>query len=160
MLLYDYTLTDIDGNPLPLSEFEDQVVLLVNTASKCGYTPQYEPLQELSERYADDGLVVLGVPSNDFGAQEPGDETEIKRFCRLNFNVDFPMSSKQEVIGDNAHPLFKGIVEAMGDAAAPKWNFHKYLFDDQGRLVDMWPSRVAPDDAEMIEAIEELLGLD
>jgi len=157
MTAHDHTLTAIDGQPLPLSRYAGKAVLLVNTASECGFTPQYAGLQRLWRSHRDRGLVVLGVPSNDFGAQEPGSEAEIATFCTTRYQVDFPMTAKQQVTGPGAHPLYRWIVEAAGEAAAPRWNFHKYLIDPQGNLAGAWPSRVAPDAPELLSAIEAVL---
>ena len=121
----DFTLRSIDGTMLPLKQFAGHPVLLVNVASACGFTPQYAGLQKLHEKYGGKGLVVLGVPSNDFGAQEPGSEKEIKQFCETSFGVSFPMAAKEHVIGGNAHPLYRWIVQQLGEGGAPRWNFHK-----------------------------------
>ena len=149
--------TTIDGQCLPLNTFEGRPVLVVNTASECGFTPQYAGLQQLWQRYRDRGLIVLGVPSNDFGGQEPGGETTIREFCTTRYSVDFPLTSKQKVIGDDAHPFYRWIVEQLGEAGAPRWNFHKYLIGPDGELVNMWPSRVEPLSSEITHAIETLL---
>lgn len=155
---HDYSFKRIDGAPLPLADFKDNAVLVVNTASECGFTPQYADLQELWDRHRDRGLVVLGVPSNDFGAQEPGDEKAIAAFCTEKYAVDFPMTEKVEVIGGNAHPFYRWIAESVGEDAVPRWNFHKYLIDRNGDLVAMWPSKVEPLSAEIVGAIEDSLG--
>ena len=157
MTAHDFDLTAIDGAPMPMADYRGKAVLLVNTASFCGFTPQYSGLQALWERYRDRGLVVLGVPSNDFGQQEPGSAAEIKDFCETNFDVDFPLAGKQVVKGADAHPLYRWIVAELGAAAAPKWNFHKYLIDPQGRLAGAWPSAVEPGSAEIASALEAVL---
>ena len=154
---YDFAFESIDGEPLPMSQFAGKPVLVVNTASMCGFTPQYEGLQTLWRRYRDRGLVLVGVPSNDFGGQEPGSEGEIKTFCEVNFNVDFPMTSKQRVTGPEAHPLFKWFVEEKGEGVAPRWNFHKFLVAPNGSLANAWPSRVTPLSDELTGAIEAAL---
>jgi len=154
MSAHDFEFTMIDGERIPLSQFAGKSVLVVNTASACGLTPQYEGLQALWERYRDRGLVVLGVPSNDFGGQEPGSEAEIKSFCTSRYQVSFPMTAKNAVIGGNAHPLYKWAVKQAGEAAAPKWNFHKYLIDADGALVGTFGSRVAPDDKGFVAELE------
>ena len=151
---HDHAFNRIDGNPLPLAEFKGKAVLVVNTASECGFTPQYADLQKLWERYRDRGLVVLGVPSNDFGAQEPADETAIAAFCTERYAIDFPMTEKVRVIGGDAHPLYRWIAETLGEDAAPRWNFHKYLIDAEGDLVAMWPSKVEPLSEEVTSAVE------
>ena len=154
---YDFSFNDIDGEPLELSRFAGQALLVVNTASACGYTPQYAELETLWTRYRARGLVVLGVPSNDFGAQEPGSEAEIKQFCQTNYTVDFPLTQKQRVIGGDAHPFYQWVVDEVGEVAAPKWNFHKYLIGPDGSLAGLWPSDVSPLDPEITETIDALL---
>ena len=119
--------------------------------------PQYASLQKLWERYRVQGLIVLGVPSNDFGAQEPGTEEQIQEFCTTRYDVNFPLTAKQKVSGGEAHPFYRWIVEQLGEAGAPRWNFHKYLLDKEGNLVDLWPSRVEPLSKEITEAVEALL---
>jgi glutathione peroxidase len=157
MTAHDFEFTAIDGQKMKLSQFAGKPVLIVNTASECGLTPQYRGLQALWEKYRDRGLVVLGVPCNDFGGQEPGTEAEIKNFCTTQYQVGFPMTSKNAVIGANAHPLFKWAVAEAGDAATPKWNFHKHLIDGKGALVATFGSRTAPDDKAIIDKIEAQL---
>ncbi len=157
MSAYDFSFNDIDGEPLELSRFAGQALLVVNTASACGYTPQYAELETLWSRYRARGLVVLGVPSNDFGAQEPGSEAEIKQFCQTNYTVDFPLTQKQRVIGGDAHPFYQWVVDEIGEVAAPKWNFHKYLIGPDGSLAGLWPSDVSPLDPEITDAIDALL---
>jgi glutathione peroxidase len=154
----DFEFTAIDGRKMPLKQFAGRPILLVNVASACGFTPQYAGLQELHEKWGDRGLVVLGVPSNDFGAQEPGDESQIRSFCETSFGVGFPMTAKQKVIGGDAHPLYRWIVAELGEGAAPKWNFHKYLIGKDGELRDAWPSRVAPMSREVLGAVEAALA--
>ncbi|MAB13944.1 glutathione peroxidase [Parvibaculum sp.] len=158
MTAYQFEFRTIRGEALPLSSFEGQPVLVVNTASQCGLTPQYRELQGLWERYKGKGLVVLGVPSNDFGAQEPGTETEIVEFCEVNYSIDFPMTEKQVVIGGEAHPFYQWVMEIAGEDAAPKWNFHKYLIGPEGELVNVFPSKMSPLDAAIVDEIERLLG--
>ncbi len=136
-------------------EFAGKVVLIVNTASKCGFTPQYDGLEALYRQYRDRGLVVAGFPSNDFGGQEPGTEAQIADFCRLNFAVDFPMFAKTEVAPHNASPLYRNLATASGQW--PQWNFHKYLLDREGRVVASFPSRTRPQSPEIVGAIEKLL---
>ena len=157
MSAHDFSFNDIDGKLLELSRFAGQALLIVNTASECGYTPQYAELEMLWTRYRARGLVVLGVPSNDFGAQEPGSEAEIKQFCQTNYAVDFPLTQKQRVIGGDAHPFYQWVVEEIGEVAAPKWNFHKYLIGPDGSLAGLWPSDVSPLNPEIIETIDGLL---
>lgn len=155
---HDFNFTSIEGAPLPLGDFKGKVVLLVNTASRCGFTPQYAGLQALWERYRDRGLVVLGVPSNDFGGQEPGSEAEIKQFCEVNFNVDFPLTSKERVVGQAAHPFYRWAAGQLGFGAKPRWNFHKYLIGPEGKLVDWFTTTTGPTAPRVIRAIEAQLA--
>ena len=155
---HDFTFKTIDGKDLPLKSFAGKAVLVVNTASECGYTPQYAGLQKLWQERRADGLVVLGVPSNDFGAQEPGSGEAIQQFCTTRFKVDFPMTAKQAVIGGKAHPFYRWIAEELGEGAAPRWNFHKYLIGRDGTLTGAFPSSVAPQSKELTAAIDETLA--
>jgi glutathione peroxidase len=132
-----------------------KVVLVVNTASRCAYTPQYDGLEKLYQRYMDKGLVVAGFPSNDFAGQEPGAEKQIRDFCRLTYNVKFPMFEKVQVKGDAADPFYQYLARAAGEQ--PRWNFHKYLLDRNGRVVASFPSQVEPEDERLVGMIEELL---
>jgi glutathione peroxidase len=157
MSAHDFEFRAIDGEALPLSSYRGKPVLVVNTASECGFTPQYSGLQSLWTTYRDRGLVVLGVPSNDFGQQEPGDDSQIKQFCDAHYGVDFPMAAKTPVIGGNAHPFYRWIESEFGEAAAPRWNFHKYLIAADGELAGMWPSKVEPTSEEIVAAVEALL---
>jgi len=157
MSFHDFDFTAIEGGPLPAKSFEGKAVLVVNTASFCGFTKQYEALQSVWSRYRDRGLVVLGVPSNDFGSQEPGKADEIKDFCETTFNVDFPLTSKEHVKGDNAHPFYKWAKTQVGVLGSPKWNFHKYLIAPDGTLTDWFSTPTAPDSAKIIKAIEAVL---
>jgi len=143
---------------IALADYKGKAVLVVNTASRCGLTPQYDGLQALWIRYRDRGLVVLGVPSNDFGAQEPGSAAEIADFCSTRYHVDFPMTAKQTVIGGTAHPFYQWVLAQAGEAAAPKWNFHKYLIGREGELLETFGSRTAPDDPSLLAAIEAALA--
>jgi glutathione peroxidase len=152
-----FEFTSIEGTPLSLADYRGKAVLVVNTASRCGFTPQYAGLQTLWEKYRDRGLVVLGVPSNDFGAQEPGSESEIKSFCDVNFDIDFPMTSKEVVSGDGAHPFYKWSGEELGGLSKPRWNFHKILLDTEGKAVDWFAPTTGPDADNLISAIEAVL---
>jgi glutathione peroxidase len=158
MSAHRFEFRTIKGEALPLSQFEGRAVLVVNTASRCGFTPQYRELQGLWERYRARGLVVIGVPSNDFGAQEPGTEAEILEFCEVNYDIDFPLTAKEAVIGEEAHPFYKWVAEVGGESAAPRWNFHKYLIGPEGELVNVYSSKVSPLSAELVNEIEALLG--
>lgn len=157
---FDFRFTAIEGGDLPLSTFKGKAILVVNTASRCGFTPQYEGLEALWRQYKDRGLVVLGVPSNDFGGQEPGTNADIKKFCDINFQVDFPMTEKVKVKGANAHPFYKWAAKELGVLAAPKWNFHKYLVAPDGRLVDWFSTPTGPDAPRLRKAIEAALPKD
>jgi glutathione peroxidase len=154
---YDFNFKTIDGQSLPMSSFKGKAVLVVNVASQCGLTPQYSGLEELWKAKKDKGLIVLGVPANDFGAQEPGTEKEIKTFCETRFNVDFPMTAKEHVIGGEAHPLYKWIAGELGEGAAPKWNFHKYLIGKDGTIAGTFGSRTEPMAPEIVDAIDAAL---
>lgn len=154
---HDFSFTAIGGAPLPLARFAGKAVLVVNTASECGFTPQYAGLEELWRRYCARGLVVLGVPSNDFGRQEPGTEEEIAAFCAARYGVDFPLTAKVRVIGGEAHPFYRWIAEEFGEAATPKWNFHKYLVAPDGSLREVWPSKVEPLSKALTDALEAAL---
>ena len=150
-------LPAIEGGALAPETLAGKVVLVVNTASFCGFTKQYAGLQELWERHRAQGLVVLGVPSNDFGAQEPENEAKIKEFCEATFGIDFPMLAKQTVKGDGAHPFFRWAAEATGPLGLPRWNFYKYLVGRDGRLLDWFASTTAPDSDKLAKAIEAAL---
>ncbi|HTZ35238.1 MAG TPA: glutathione peroxidase [Stellaceae bacterium] len=152
-----FAFAGLDGGALPLAAWAGRPVLVVNTASYCGYTPQYRDLEALWRQYRDRGLVVLGVPSNDFGAQEPGSPAEIKAFCETTYAVDFPLAAKCAVIGGAAHPFYRWVAETLGEGAAPRWNFHKYLIAPDGELAGAWPSAVRPTDAAVTGEIEKLL---
>ena len=157
MSAHQFEFRSIDGEPLKLSQFKGKPVLVVNTASFCGFTPQYADLEKLWDTYKGRGLVVLGVPSNDFGQQEPGTAAEIKTFCET-YDVSFPLAEKQKVIGADAHPFYRWVVAELGEAGAPRWNFHKYLFDGEGALAGAWPSRVTPMSKDVTAAVEAALG--
>ena len=158
MSAYDFTATTLDGQPAPLAGYQGKVLLVVNTASKCGFTPQYQGLEALWRKYQDRGLVVLGFPCNQFGAQEPGDAAEIANFCSLTYDVSFPMMAKVDVNGPKAHPLYvwlKG--EKGGGLLGPgvKWNFTKFLIDRKGAVAGRFPPTATP--ASLEGAIEALL---
>ena len=155
---HGFTFSGIDNEPIDLKQYAGKPVLVVNVASFCGFTPQYTDLEKLHETYGPKGLVVLGVPSNDFGAQEPRTEPEIAKFCETMYGVKFPLTSKQKVIGPDAHALYQWIATEAGEAATPKWNFHKYLIGKDGSLLGTFGSRTAPDAPEIKSAIESALG--
>lgn len=154
---HDFSFNTIDGEALPLSAFRGKAVLIVNTASRCGFTPQYAGLQRLWMEYRDRDLVVLGVPSNDFGGQEPANESAIKDFCAVNFDVDFPMTSKTKVRGADAHPFYRWAAAEAGPLGVPRWNFHKYLIAPDGRLADWFSTTTTPDASRLREAVERQL---
>ena len=154
---YRFEFAALDGGALPLSAWRGRPVLVVNTASYCGYTPQYRDLEALWHRYRDRGLVVLGVPSNDFGQQEPGTAAEIRQFCDTRYGVDFPLTEKVRVLGAAAHPFYRWVAATLGEDAAPRWNFHKYLIGPDGELAGAWPSRVSPTDPAITGEIESAL---
>ena len=154
---FDFSFTAIEGEPMPLNQYRGKAVMVVNTASFCGFTPQYEGLQALWDAYRDQGLVVVGVPSNDFGSQEPGSSGEIKDFCSTNYQVTFPLADKEVVSGAGAHPFYKWARAELGMLAAPKWNFHKYLIAPDGRLVDWFSTTTKPGSTKVLKAIEAVL---
>lgn len=153
--IHDLTMKRLDGTSEALRAYSGKVVLVVNTASECGYTPQYQGLQKLHEELGPKGLVVLGFPSNDFGGQEPGSSEQIATFCQKNYGVTFPLFEKVVTKGAGASPLYQALAETAGP---PKWNFHKYLVDKQGRVVRGFPSSVAPESPELRAAIDEQLA--
>ena len=157
--IYDFPVTDIDGNELNLEKYKGKVLLIVNVASKCGYTPQYEGLQAIYEEYEDDGFVILGFPANNFKGQEPGTEEDIKEFCTLNYGVTFPMSSKVSVLGDDQDPLFTFLTSQPNKdfEGEIKWNFEKFLIDKEGNLTRRFRSAVKPESEELTAAIKSLL---
>lgn len=151
---HQFSFTSIDGTQLALSDFAGKLLLVVNTASRCGFTPQYDQLQALWQNYRDQGLVVLGVPSNDFGRQELDSSAAIKEFCSVNFAIDFPMTESSRVKGDAAHPFYLWATEQAGRGGRPRWNFHKYLIGPDGQLIDWFSSMTGPDSDKIIRAIE------
>lgn len=155
--LYDFKADTIDGKPKELKEYKGKVVLVVNTASKCGLTPQYEGLEELYKANKEKGFVILGFPANDFNGQEPGTNTEIAEFCKANYGVTFPMFSKITVAGEKMNPLYAWLIENT-DKKPIEWNFAKFLIDREGRVIERFPSRMKPEDPKMTEAIAKALG--
>jgi glutathione peroxidase len=152
-----HEFTSIEGDVIDLGDFRGKAVMVVNTASQCGYTKQYRDLQSLWETYQNDGLVVLGVPSNDFGGQEPGSNRQVKKFCENVYKVDFPLTVKTSVTGRTAHPFYQYAEKKLGKNNTPQWNFHKYLINAEGELVEAFPSKVEPDAPQVISAIEKAL---
>ena len=154
---FDFKINSINGEELDLSKFYGKTILLVNVASKCGFTKQYDDLQKLYEDYQDKGLVVIGVPTNQFGGQEPGTESDIKNFCETNFNITFPMTSKYEVKGDNAHPIYIWAKDTYGKSTVPKWNFHKILINKNGKIEDTFASFTGPISKKIINKLNQIL---
>jgi glutathione peroxidase len=153
--LLNHKFANLMDEPVSLCQFRGKVLLIVNTASECGYTPQYEGLEKLHRRYRDKGFAVLGFPANDFGGQEPGSNKEIAQFCRVNYGITFQMFAKTSVVGANANPLFRELAAKTGKP--PRWNFHKYLLDRAGQPVAAFESLVEPEDPRVIAQIEKLL---
>ena len=156
-LFFELNIKNISGEELDLRQYNGKTVLLVNVASKCGFTKQYADLQALYEKYKDQGLVVVGVPSNQFGGQEPGSNKEIKDFCETNFKITFPMTDKVDVKGKNAHEIYMWAKENHGNSTVPKWNFHKILINKQGKIDDTFNSFIAPLSKKIISKIELIL---
>ena len=153
---YDYNFGSIDGGQIKLSDYKDKVIVIVNVASRCGYTPQYEELQSLYNNYKNKNLVVIGVPTNNF-KQEPGSNDQIKDFCETNFGITFPMTEKINVIGANSHPFYKWAKKDFGIGAIPKWNFHKIIINRNGKVVDTFASFTKPLSKKFINSIEKII---
>ena len=154
---WDFNLVAIDGAPLPLARFKGKVVLLVNSASKCGYTPQYDGLQKIHLRYAPEGFTVLAVPSGDFLGQEFGNNRDISTFCQTKFGIKFPMAEKGHVVGPEALPIYRWAAAELGADNTPRWNFHKYLIGRDGRLIRAFATKIEPTAPEVTSAIEAAL---
>ncbi|MDB3904783.1 glutathione peroxidase [Candidatus Pelagibacter sp.] len=155
--LFDFKINSINGGELDLTSFKGKTILLVNVASKCGFTNQYDDLQNLYDNFKDKGLIVIGIPTNQFGGQEPGSEKEIKNFCETNFNITFPMTSKYEVKGANAHPIYIWAKDTFGKSTVPKWNFHKILINKDGKIEDTFASFTGPLSNKVVKKIEQIL---
>jgi glutathione peroxidase len=158
MRVHEYAFRSLSGATMPLERWKGQPLLLVNTASECGYTPQYRKLQALWDEYRPSGLIVIGLPCNDFGAQEPGDAVAIQQFCQTEFKVTFPMTEKVSIIGNRPHPLFVAMREEFTADVLPRWNFFKYLFGRDGEFVAHWPSQIEPDEPGFRHDVERNLG--
>tara|TARA_X000001036_G_scaffold377644_1_gene367565 strand:- start:687 stop:1235 length:549 start_codon:yes stop_codon:yes gene_type:complete len=156
-LANEFTFNDLDGSKINLKDYNNKVIVVVNVASKCGFTKQYEDLQIIWDKYQSKGLIVLGVPSNDFGAQEPGSNNEIKNFCEAKFGITFPITEKAIVKGDNAHPFYLWAKKNYGRQAVPKWNFHKIIVNKQGKIHDTFASITNPTSKRFISSIEKAL---
>ena len=159
-IFFDLSIESLEGKKIELSEFKNKAVLVVNVASNCGFTKQYSDLQKIWEIYKDKGLVVLGMPSNQFGGQEPGTNEEIKKFCELNFNINFPMSAKVIVKGDKAHPIYLWAKDNYGKSAVPKWNFHKILINTEGKIQNTYSSLTSPTSSKITSEIEKILNIE
>lgn len=155
--IYDFKMTDIDGKPVPLAKFKGKVLLVVNVASKCGNTPQYEGLQAMYEKYKKQGFAVLGFPANEFRGQEPGTDAEIKQFCTATYNVKFPMFSKIVVKGEGIHPLYQWLVANAPRHEEVEWNFAKFLVNRKGEVVGRFSPRTQPNSEEVVTAVEAAL---
>ena len=156
-IFFDHTIKNINNKIINLDQYKGKTILLVNVASKCGFTKQYTGLQELYEKYRDKNFYVIGVPSNQFGGQEPGSNVEIKNFCETNFNITFPLTDKVNVKGDNAHEIYKWAKKNYGNSAVPKWNFHKILINKDGKIHETFGSFTDPLSKKIITNIENIL---
>ena len=156
-IAYDFKFKDLDGSILDLAEYRGKIIVVVNVASQCGFTNQYEDMQNVWEKYQSKGIIMLGVPSNDFGQQEPGSSIEIKNFCEAKFGISFPMTEKVQVKGIEAHPFYIWARETYGKAAIPKWNFHKIIIDKDGKIAETFSSITKPTSKKFIKVIEKLI---
>ena len=153
---HDFNIESISGEDIVLADYKDKVVLLVNTASQCGFTPQYAGLQKIYDRYKDDGFVVLGVPSDDFN-QELSSDDDVKKFCEIRYGVNFPLTSIQKIKGESAHPLYKWISGNTSVIGQPRWNFHKYLISKEGQIVNWFSSMTSPTSEGLLKQVEQAL---
>ena len=156
-LAYDFSFTDLDGSSLNLSEYKNKVLVIVNVASQCGFTSQYKDMQNLWEKYQKKNVIIIGIPSNNFGNQEPGSSKEIKNFCEAKFGITFPMTEKVDVKGKNAHPFYTWAKNNYGKSAVPKWNFHKIIIDKNGKIAETFSSITKPYSKKFISVIEKLI---
>ncbi len=157
-LIYDFEIESITGEKIDFSKYKHKAILLVNVASQCGFTKQYTDLQKLWETYKNKGLIVVGLPSNQFGGQEPGTNVEIQKFCKVNFDINFPMTTKINVKGENIEPIYKWALENYGKKAIPKWNFYKILINKHGKIEQTYSSMTNPMSKKMTKDIEEILN--
>ena len=157
-LAYEFKFNDLDGSELSFNEYKGKVIVVVNVASKCGFTKQYEDMQNIWEKYEKKGLVMIGVPSNDFGQQEPGSSEQIKNFCEAKFGISFPMTEKVSVKGDNAHPFYLWAKKNFGNEAVPKWNFHKIIINKEGKVETAFTSIISPSSKKFVSTIEKNLN--
>ncbi len=158
-VFFDFSIKSIDGDIIKFSDYKGKAILLVNVASNCGFTKQYNDLQNLWDKYKNQGLIVLGVPSNQFGNQEPGTNDEIKKFCKVNFNINFPITDKIEVKGKNAHPIYTWAKNNFGKSAIPKWNFHKILVNKEGKIQNTYSSFTNPMSKKITNEIHKVLNI-
>ena len=156
-LAYNFSFNDLDGSLLSLEDFEGKIIVVINVASQCGFTNQYEDMQKIWEKYQSKGVIMLGIPSNDFGQQEPGTNKEIKNFCEAKFGITFPMTEKVSVKGTNAHPFYLWAKQNHGKSAIPKWNFHKIIINKEGKIEKTFSSMTNPSSKKFKEVIENLL---
>jgi len=156
-LAYDFKFKDLDGSQLSLSEYKGKVIIAVNVASQCGFTKQYEDMQDVWKKYQSKGIIMLGIPSNDFGQQEPGTSKEIKNFCEAKFGITFPMTEKVSVKGPDAHPFYVWAKDNYGKSAIPKWNFHKIIINKEGKIAETFSSITNPSSKKFINLIEKLI---
>ena len=156
-IFFDFKINLISGDSLDLSKYSGKTILLVNVASNCGFTKQYDDLQKLYDEFKNKGLIIVGVPTNQFGGQEPGSEAEIKNFCETNFNITFPMTSKYDVKGSNAHPIYMWAKDSFGKSTVPKWNFHKILINKEGKIEDTFASFTSPMSKKIINRLDQIL---
>ena len=156
-LAYDFNFNDLDGSILKLSDYKDKVIVVINVASQCGFTNQYEDMQKIWEKYQDKGVIILGVPSNEFGKQEPGSNKDIKNFCEAKFGISFPMTEKISVKGQDAHPFYIWARENYGKSAIPKWNFHKIIINKNGKVAETFSSITNPSSKKFINTLEKLM---
>jgi len=159
-IFFDLNIKTLEGKNFKLSEFKNKAVLVVNVASNCGFTKQYIDLQKLWDTYKEKGLIVLGIPSNQFGGQEPGTNDEIKKFCEVNFNITFPMSAKANVKGDSAHEIYLWAKSNYGKSAVPKWNFHKILINKEGKVQNTYSSLTSPTSKKITSEVEKILNIE
>jgi len=157
-LAYDFQFKDLDGGPLSLSEYKGKIIIVVNVASQCGFTSQYEDMQNIWEKYKSQGIIMLGIPSNDFGGQEPGSSIQIKNFCEARFGITFPMTEKVSVKGESAHPFYIWAKANHGKSAVPKWNFHKIIIDKNGKIAETFSSMTNPSSKKFTSVIEKLIN--
>tara|TARA_B100000029_G_C17231610_1_gene835563 strand:+ start:78 stop:596 length:519 start_codon:yes stop_codon:yes gene_type:complete len=157
-LAYEFNFNNLNGNQLSLAEYKNKIIVIINVASQCGFTGQYEDMQNIWDKYKDKGVVIIGIPSNDFGGQEPGNNVQIKNFCESKFGITFPMSEKVIVKGEDAHPFYIWARENHGKSAIPKWNFHKIIIGKDGKIFETFSSITNPSSRKFVGVLEKLIG--